>query len=325
MPAAFFSTSHDEGLAKMKQRVKIRVVAGVVTALALGLVASAPASAATVQRAPSRTVKVHSWDDYRTTIVPSGFSIPKGNVLVSKAVTVKKGTKTVAKNRASYRAAAGTYSTSSTFKYRTRTAVRTTVTKSGITDDVEYCTVASAEVVSYDEAWSEADVQYSGTCRGTYWDWSDDNLRSVTGTGKAVWMNHEYPSDGTPEYAPGQDMYDPVVLLKISWQEPKTVYRYGPTKTAVVTRTVKVVKVPNAPQVTFAEFRMIDVDWDDPEEYGSSKSQVHKIFGTAGTRRSYSVYGNGDVIEFRQYKGTNGARVTVGYFNGYAYSASWRS
>lgn len=138
----------------MKKIISIAVA----TVVALG-VAAAPASAETMYRNGANKV----------TIKPVGA--PADSVVTKARVTVKKGKKTVAKNKPFYKAKKGKYKVTSTITYISTFTRPMTYQDSG----TAYCLIASRAVVSHQttfvadgDGWGvvsgPATVRYTGTC-----------------------------------------------------------------------------------------------------------------------------------------------------------------
>ena len=138
------------------------IAAALAMSVALGAVGASPASAETISRGGKKTA----------TIRPA--AAPAGALAQSATITVKKGSKTVAKNKASYKAKKGTYKVTSTLTYYPLTV------RAGKPDEVwAECRVEALQITSdrtdfrdYDKDGvgyyaGQVTVHYTGTCTDT--------------------------------------------------------------------------------------------------------------------------------------------------------------
>ena len=162
---------------------RLAAVIGVALTFGLAFSSITPANAETLRRRGAKTVQ----------ILPA--AAPAGATVVSASVTVKKGKKTVARNRASYKAKKGTYKVTSTVIFRLPQSYTV------LAGDVwASCRVTSKELISDRTDWrdfggdatgyyfGQVTVRYTGECvddlyigglsQRLTWltSWSDDEL-----------------------------------------------------------------------------------------------------------------------------------------------------
>lgn len=138
-----------------------------ITLLAFGALAlvAPPANAETLHTGRAKTVKIRP-----AKIAPAGAKI------VRSVITVKKGKKTVAKNRTSYKATKGTYKVTTTVSYRQPR----TITPSA-TSVWSECRIATMRITSDRTDWrdwsdgtgyyaGQVTFSYTGTCADTFYD-----------------------------------------------------------------------------------------------------------------------------------------------------------
>ena len=181
----------------MLKKVSIVVCLALVSPAA-GLSLASPAAAVSYTKVGSKTYSAYDYNGYRATIKPSGYTIPSGYVNAGSTVTIKKGSRTIASNRASYGAKVGTYTAFSTIRYRSRTAYRATQTEYLDIDNYDSCTITSSALTETGTVQDEfgTDVPYqiitnTGDCDGyasgdpyfgTY-------IESFVGTWRSVYLN----------------------------------------------------------------------------------------------------------------------------------------
>lgn len=220
----------------MRSITKIVVAAALSGGLLLG--AAGPASAEVLAVGASG----------KATIVPVGA--PAGAKVSKATVTVKKGAKTVARNKASYRAKPGTYKVTSKFTYRPVST--TTISADRIWAK---CRVSDRQIISDRTTWNDwfdgngyyagqVTVSYSGSCTDTVFIGS--SLKTLTWN--SAWTDDEYivTSDGAPsaDWASiklAQANYTIGDIAYVSGPEMTslpTVSKLGSTRTTTRTRTV---------------------------------------------------------------------------------------
>ncbi|MFN8157896.1 MAG: hypothetical protein U0R68_10785 [Candidatus Nanopelagicales bacterium] len=236
---------------------------------ALVLVGAAPAQASST-RTSSTTQSAYSWNDYRTPVSPAGFVIPRGYVKVSAAVTVKRGSTTIASNRSVVSVGAGTYTAYSTFRYRSRTAYVAHRTVAVTYLEPDSCVVDT--VVPTDTS-----VEYSLTCTGTGWDPDYNDIVGTAQTDVTQETAIQFPWWSAGQTITSADEnWDAVDLfLDGTASQRYTAYRYGPVLTKAVHRTVTVKKVVNTSVMTRTEWNVL--------ESGDSLSWVQHVVGSRGT------------------------------------------
>jgi hypothetical protein len=137
-------------------------------------------------------VKAYDWAGYKYRIKASGFGrVPSGYINVANSVTVKRNGRTVANNKASYRAKPGTYTVYYKSKIRKKTAYKATYLNWAEATASD-CSVTSSTVTSvpsrpfdgYPYAGS-FDVTYTGLCNGIYYT-SDGFCDTINGVDRCI-------------------------------------------------------------------------------------------------------------------------------------------
>lgn len=252
----------------------------------------------------------------------------KGKAVADKAtLTVKSGRKVVARNKKWVKLAPGTYSVTQTVKYRPYTHVNKPVVmyrKGRVLDfdDTDFeCAVVS--VLPQEQLVADCTLYVQDEDTDANYSW-DLRLTLTYDAQLDSWMYGDLiVSDANEEYWEG-GFYPHVLPVTRDLTYAKKVPSYGKSRTTK--RTQKLTIKPGAKPrtcATYADFKKVAADFDEPEDYGHSKSQVAKILHSKGTRSSFSDYGS-YVIEFRNYKPCNArASISVGFFAGYAYSKTY--
>jgi len=316
----------------------------VVMPLVLGLSAVVAVSSGSPASAASNTVHVTTKTSvtarYHGTATVKPTDHQTGNVVVSKrTITVKKGRRTIVKNRAYAKLKPGKYKTTTRITYRTYTVStekRTETVKklsvgpdsscsfsAGCFIDVS-CTVTGADGGA--QTFTASCISFANDFTGTY---QDGGTYSGGDPGQTTFtLNDEGPEAanvtdapfvGTvfePTIAPASDLY--VVTHPIKYVK---VRHYSHLKSTSSTRQLIVhagKKVRTC--ATYADFKSVRVNFSDPQHYGDAKYIVDRKLHSAGHRRNYSDDGT-DYIATYDYKTcTSGATLSVSFDNGDAYS-----
>lgn len=289
-----------------------RLLAASVGAIVLTGIVSVPAGAATGSVSIGK-IRTQTAPYKKAVTVKPRVSTHGQATISSKKLTVKKGKKTVARNRSSARLKAGTYSVTQTVKYRTFGYATKNVVAIAAGDQIYFdgdpvnldgCTVT----VSNEDA-------FSATC----------NIFGAT-TPTVVVTDRAAIDVPTESLVPGDSIYPGSIVT------PRTIYRstkvrkYGKTRTTTRKQSLKI-KAGKKPRTcaTKADFDRVRWDFDDPENYGDTKARVKTLLHSSGKQTQYSDYGD-YVIEFRDYKTCDkDASLSVGFFAGYAYAKSYYS
>lgn len=223
--------------------IKKLATLGVAVTLGLGLTAGAasPASAETIKRPKGSSTAI---------IKPAGA--PKGAVSVTGKITVKKGKKTVAKNKSSYKAKKGTYKVTSTFTYRTKSAVTVPASEVLAECRVQGRTITSDRTERLD--WQDGTVaymgqvtvRYSGTCEDSVY--VNSKLTSVrwatTWTDDEFLFTDDIPAGADPTPAKYAELYNQLgdvdYVFGSDMAKLPTVQKLSGVKKASNTRTVTV-------------------------------------------------------------------------------------
>jgi hypothetical protein len=177
--------SQEEAFSPIVGRARARLTTGVVlmTLALIGAtltVGASPAQAKTYKRLATKSVKAYDWAGYKYRIKASGFGrVPSGYINVANSVTVKRNGRTVANNKASYRAKAGTYTVYYKSKIRKK-IYAPRILKASSTFYSQICTVGSSIVTNVpspiDDGFGNIsytgnfDVTYTGYCNGENYD-----------------------------------------------------------------------------------------------------------------------------------------------------------
>lgn len=228
-----------------------RAATSLVAALALGALALVPISAPAQAATPASQVKINKIGNKsvakksaKAKIAPS-VSVGKNVKVTSKVVTVKKGSKTVAKNKASYAAAPGTYKVTTTVKYKTKSTKKVVVTN-GASNTKRIpmrCTVVSTETM-YDVEGLDVEF-FSMKCTGKDFDGVykanaafvyPNELSEFLGV-DMLW-GESFPSE--PYFFPYVGKTFSISAVPKDGKLYKTVTSWSATKTVAKTQTVKV-------------------------------------------------------------------------------------
>lgn len=274
----------------------VGVVAAVTLSLTAGAVPAHAADTVTIKKISSKTAP------YKKSVTVKPAVTNSGKVRVDKAtLTVKKGKKTVAKNKTSAKLKAGTYKVSTTVKYRTFADVRRTSVRIPAGQPIE-------EWMDYSE---EANpVPTINACTVTEWrdeydfdfacDVMDATISSLTASSSDIlsWES-TWPPSGVGEYVQIYSLRSPVDISSSS-----LVRTYSKTKTKAKTQslTIKQGKKPAAPAkcATYKNFKKVKNDM--------SVAQVKRLLGPSKIQYDAGDYKN------RQYKPCNGDSYFVVLF-----------
>jgi len=279
------------------------------------------------------TVTVYGKDTtkYKGKVTAGGYTIPSGYIAVSTAkMTVKSGTKTLAKNVTSKLLSPGKYTTFNTITYRKviSTAYQDTAyatmdflpgSGQGVT-----CTVNDVSF-SYTDYNTGIDFYtYSLDCDPTSWiidtydpnrlvdgsvpafAYSFDSSDSAWSTGDTIDMSTW--SDGSTEPTP----------VDVSWDYIAGSTRYGPVLTKHIKRTVVVKKLVRKPT-------SLAVDWYPPDTdmyYIDPAAWVNDNYGGTYNKKvklllQYNYYGTWKTIQTRYSDATHDARFRFIYAIGF--------
>lgn len=253
----------------------------------------------------------------------------KGKAVADKAtLTVKRRGKVITRNKKSAKLAPGTYRVTQRVTYRPYSMVNKPVVRHArgtFLDAYDFYGEYECEVLNL-----HVGQQIDLAC--TIYDYDDYEQEFVWDLTLSLTYDHArdawFYGDRKVADAYGEydewDFYPDVLPITRDLTYNKKVRSYGKTRTAK--KTQKLTIKPGAKPrtcATYADFKKIEADFSEPEEYGHSKSQVAKILNSKGKRTSFSDYGS-YVIEFRDYKPCDArASISVGFFAGYAYSKSY--
>jgi hypothetical protein len=276
---------------KITRALSAIVAAGASVALLVGVAPSAEAVSWT--KTGATKASAYSWNGYRATVGPVGFTLPRGYVKVANTITVKKGSATVAANRASVALSAGTYTVYSTFKYRSKTAYTAYKTVPVTLIDASTCAPAG-QTLAAGSTWTIDTM----TCTGVGYD-SDyiDRTASFTinmlfaadANGYSEALQAGYSWDGwylTSEWDTIRlGVFDASAATFVPYGDGQarvgyTAFKYGITKVAYRYRTQTVTKVVNTSVMTRTEWNTIMA-----LRYWPTHSQVARIVGSSGSMR----------------------------------------
>lgn len=319
----------------------MRVLVAALSAACLTLALGAPAEAAdsvTIGTIGTKTAP------YKKTVTVKPTYRKSGQVQVRKAtLTVKSKGRTIRRDQGAVQLKAGTYTVTQRVLFRSyrKKATKTRVVTAGQSIR-SGLSAPPANAPFVDVCWISSSTPVDDTT-GTFRVWCDVMRNDGRGTSLGGIIG-----EGT--YAQDADGY--VVLTDQSGHRvaeylgmPTTGEGYQPTgsvrsdrdlfvtttstvygTTRAKTRTQKLtIKQGRKPRgcATYADFRSVEYDFDEPEWYGDTKAVVAKKLHSSGTRTSYSDYGD-MVIEFREYKAcAKGAFISVGFADGHAYAKSY--
>jgi hypothetical protein len=312
----------------MKQYSRLAAIAAVVGSLVVASIGAAPAATAvTWTKTAATSHKAYSWNGYKATVLPRGFTAPAGYQLLSSLMTVKRSGTVVARNVKSARLSGGTYTVYSTFTYRSKTAYTAyrTIAVSSISAD--QCTAGSQ--LESGNQWVIVDV----TCTGWGFDakYNDakgsfsetvllaadfDAYVEATSLASSTWTD-SVTSASWESYATGSPMADSVFdtgapIGDGTGTQAYTAYRYGPTKTAYRYRTATVTKVINTAVMTWNEYQSFG--------NGDSLSRVRAVVGSKGELR----YSSGGYTLYR-WRNTSGSYTLVWFYYGIWDDDAWYS
>jgi hypothetical protein len=254
------------------------LVAALAAAVSLTVLGAAPAQAAdqvTISKIGTKTAP------YKKTAKVNPLVKGNGRVTVdSKRLTVKKGSKTVAKNKRSVNLKAGTYKVTTTAKYRTyRDTTR---------DEV---VVPAGQLI-----WSGyRDEPYiDSRCNVTAWVSDTDFTFSCTvHNGSPAVLNGT--DDDVVAYSAGDATYArygfvlvDVLRASANVTVPVPAKTYGPTKTKTRTQTLKVKAgkkpAPPAKCATYAKFKQVENDM--------TMGEVKRLLGRSSVQYEAGTYVN---------------------------------
>jgi hypothetical protein len=277
------------------------------------------------------TVTVYGKDTtkYKGKVTAGGYSIPSGHIAVGAAkMTVKSGTKTLAKNVTSKLLSPGTYTTFNTISYRKviSTAYQDTAyatmdflpgSGQGVT-----CTVNDVSF-SYTDYNTGIDFYtYSLDCDPTSWiidTYSPDNL--VDGTVPAFSYSFDssdstWSTGDTIDMSSWSDGSTEPTPVDVSWDYIAGSTRYGPVLTKHIKRTVIVKKLIRKP-------KSLSVNWD----YGASYyvepvAWINDNYGGTFNKKvklvlQYNNYGSWKTVQTRYADATHDAVFHFIYGTGF--------
>lgn len=275
----------------------------IVGALSLSVLSAIPAEAAT----NSVTIKkiAAKIAPYKKSIAVAPRVSTSGKVKVSsKTLTVKKGSKTVAKNKSRVKLKAGKYKVTQTVKYRTYKNIPTNVLKVPAGTNIP------------DRSYAEEDAVAFASCTITSYT-DDDNFRAqcrianATVTYVAV-HSSQMGAIYTGSFYPGQEIYPEWVRSPVNLYQRVNVPKYSGIKNKSLTQslTIKQGKKPRG-CATKAAFNRV--------KFGDAKSTVTKKMGSAG-----KVYYQGNTIEGREYKACSKYQyMSVSFEDGFVYDKTF--
>lgn len=303
---------------------------------------SASATSVRIDKIPTK--KATSYGDVK--VVPAITT--KGNVLVSKyGFTIKKGGKTVVRDKRSAMLKAGTYKVTQKVTYRTfvNKTVYPVVFRAGEAfggyltgQTVDRCVVRGVDNTDPTTVPFNAECELSAT--EERYDENFDEFYEVTIGRWRVFTSGTYrPDDSSFTFAGGSeglhfgifgagtelatsDMY---VELPVDLKVKRIQRAYSKPVTKTKSQTLLVKRGPAIRTcASYSDFRKVVVDYDEPVEYGDSKARVKRLLRSAGKR--VGVADSGDsVFEAREYKACKGgARIRVAFQDGYAYAKAYK-
>lgn len=240
---------------KITKMLTILATAGISGALLIG---SAPAvSATTVITLPKLTVKA------KTYVIKPALKLPRGAVVLTAKVTVKKGTRVIARNKSAVPVRRGTYvaTTVGTYKVKISKVVTTTTTtpvSTPVTTTVEtpetvwsvLCTPDASPVIKtdystyypgglYTTPWLAGPVifTYTGRCGGT-------DSKGQTHIWNASWDDNDYVFVD-PAVAPGELGYTEQIVADAYYKVGSTHYLYTQSTVVQIPSTVTTYTVTN--------------------------------------------------------------------------------
>lgn len=319
-------------------KLRLALAALLATALVGALLtpaAEAAGNSLTINKLPTKTAPYKGKVTYQPRVSYSGKVL-----LDKKMLTVKKGKKTIVTKKSSAKLPAGKYKITQYAKFRTYTVKtkKVVVARSGdvagspdfaeypgdvYVENCQYSSVTGSTVqvlcgIGRIDGEGDGGTIGSVTLPGSYTQVDDATYEvDVDGAGQVT-------TSAVPER--GDYFYTESVVLNRSFSVTKRYRSYSKTKTRTRTQnvTVKKGKKPRT-CATYADFKKISADFDDPESYGDSMHQVNLTLHSSGKTSQYADYGD-YWIEFRDYKTCKkGASISVGFFNDYAYTKSYYS
>lgn len=321
----------------------MRLLVAALSAACLTLTLGAPAQASapvTIKKIGTKTAP------YKKTVTVKPSYRKTGRTEITKAtLTVKKGRKTVARNKPSVRLKAGKYSLSQTVRYRTyanrSVKIRIVAKGSNVRGSayrsipvnapfVNDCTLTAVATTSESTGTYVAGCTVHRrddterligriTARGT---WATDLVNGdttfVDQSGNAIATEWSSPSTGLLIFPAGLIRADRDLFLTST----KRAYSKVRSVTKRQSLTVRQGAKPRT-CATYADFKRVNFDFAEPEEYGDPRWLVADKLHGDGKRTSYSDYGD-MIIEFREYKACKkDAWISVGFSDGYAYAKSY--
>lgn len=306
----------------MRRQVLVAVAATALLMSSTSLSADAAASVK-INRIGTKTAPYKG----KVTIKPS-ISASGSVKIEKKLLTVTRNGKTVASGVRQASLPAGTYNVRQYVKFRTYSLQDKRVVR----------VRPNTRVLGYLDTPVETNRVFVNTCQVKQI--RDDGTYTAACGIRMYDSNYNTPLLGQPTLPSSRiqlDPYDVPSEFRVGqWIRPEavrvssTLYKTVKQRVYAKARAKRsshslVVKAGAKPRTcaTKADFDRVQYDFDDPEYYGDSKSTVAKKLHNAGTTSSYSDYGD-YVIEFRKYRTcSDGAILSVGFFNGYAYAKSY--
>lgn len=102
--------------------------------------------------------------------------------------------------------------------------------------------------------------------------------------------------------------------------------KYGKVKTKKRTQSLRVTEAAPKPRTcaTYAEFQSVRFDFEYPEYLGDPEAVVAAKLHNNGTVSSFSDYGDYTIF-FKDYPVCGSGSISVGFFDGFAYSKTYSS
>ncbi|TIC87993.1 hypothetical protein E8D34_06790 [Nocardioides sp. GY 10113] len=319
----------------------------VAVALALTAMSVGPASAGRgpgsveIERIPTQVAPYHG----KSVVRPQAYAY--GNSEIAwKRLTVTRNGHTLVRNARSSRLAPGRYRVSTKVRFRTwrlvdqtlRVPAGTVIKKSGgsLEPRLDGCRVDSVE----DTAASSGAL----VLRCVVWAWNPVT-KSELKFSKVRVPGEFRPAELAPDFTEvlyrgtyvgfadtPADLVDAEMFVnsitlphEITATRQVRRYRAWVTKTRAQRLVVKRGPKPRT-CATYADFKSVDIDFDNPRRFGDSRAEVASKLHSAGEQSSFSDDGEGQIITFRRYRTCDsGSLLSVGFVNGYAYAKHYHS
>lgn len=263
--------------------------AAVASAVGLTLLGAAPAQAAdtvTIKKISTKTAP------YKKSVKVKPSVTSSGKVKISKqTLTIKKGKKTVAKNKTSAKLKAGSYKVTTTVKYRAYKNVTKNVVRIKKGQEMLRYGLSESHIPGHDrchvtEFRNNTSFDLTCTMRG-----ATVGSLNVTSTDLLDWDSWDPPS-GTGVEVDVWSMRAPVNILG-----PTQVRKYGSTKTKTRAQTLKIKqgKKPAKPAkcATYAKFKKV--------KNGMTVNEVKTLLGPSKVQFSSGGYVNREYKPCKKY------------------------